>query len=84
MNSPRVKPRIKERLIPEVTITMGTKENSSRNNSMKTSSIMAEFQAKLYESTIEAARDFSVIYREDQKKEASGQNPETENHQETR
>ena len=51
---------------------------------MKTSSIMAEFQAKLYESTIEAARDFSVIYREDQKKEASGQNRETENHQETR
>lgn len=45
---------------------------------------MAEFQAKLYESTIEATRDFSVIYREDQKKEASGQNPETENYQETR
>ena len=63
---------------------MGTKENSSRDNSKKTSSIMAEFRAKLYESTIEAARDFSVIYREDQKKEASVRNPETENHQETR
>lgn len=57
---------------------METKGNHHSSKTEKNSDKMTEFMADLYESTIEAARDFSVIYREDQKKEASTQNGEAE------
>lgn len=60
---------------------METKENHHSNKPEKNSPQMTEFMADLYESTIEAARDFSVIYRQDQKKEAPAQNGEAESYQ---
>lgn len=63
---------------------MGTQENNHRDKSEKNPPKMVEFMDKLYESTIEAAQDFSVIYREEQKKEASDPNAETQSHPETR